>query len=457
MFNFLSSKLDSVFSLLGKKSVITEDDLNKALREIRITFLEADVALPVAKQFFEDVKKEAEGQKIYKSVSPKQMIVKIIHDKLKSLLDQTEEETNLYSRGSLQTYLMVGLQGVGKTTTSAKIAHFVKNKLNKKVLLVSLDLQRAAAYNQLQSLAKNNNIDFFAFNKEDYKSKNITSNIAKDAKEYAKKNNIDTVILDTAGRLNIDNELMEDLKELYKNVNPNEVLLVADSMIGQISVNMAKDFNAIVPLTGIILTKADGDSRGGATLSIKYVTGLPIKFMGVGEGISNLETFNSQRVADRILQMGDVVTLVEKVAELENNEEVKGLSKRLSKGIFTMDDMKKQFEQLLKIGGLSSMMGFIPGLGKLKDKIAESGIDDSLIKKQIAIINSMTKQERKSPNIINGSRRKRIANGSGVTVDKVNKVLKQYEKTALMLKKFNKGGLKSLTELTKMNNNFNLR
>lgn len=457
MFNFLSSKLDSVFSFLGKKGVVTEEDLTKVLREIRITFLEADVALPVAKQFFEDVKTEAEGQKIYKSVSPKQMIVKIIHDKLKSLLDQTEEETNLYSRGSLQTYLIVGLQGVGKTTTSAKIAHLVKNKLNKKVLLVSLDLQRAAAYNQLQALAKKNNIDFFDFNKEDYKGNNITSDIAKEAKEYAKKNNIDTVILDTAGRLNIDNELMDDLKKLYKNIMPNEVLLVADSMIGQTSVNMAKDFNTIMPLTGIVLTKADGDARGGATLSIKYVTGLPIKFMGVGEGISNLETFNAQRVADRILQMGDVVTLVEKVAELENNEEVKGLSKRLSKGIFTMDDMKKQFEQLLKLGGIGSMMGFIPGLSKLKDKISESGIDDSVVKKQIAIINSMTKQERKNPNIINGSRRKRIAIGSGVTVDKVNKVLKQYEKTAIMLKKFNKGGLKSLTELTKLNNNFNLR
>lgn len=456
MFNFLSSKIESVFTLLGKKGVITEEDLDKALREIRITFLEADVALPVAKQFFEEVKKEAEGQKVYKSVSPKQMIIKIIHDKLTSLLSQSEKETELSLKGSLATYLMVGLQGVGKTTTAAKVAYYLNNKLNQKTLLVSLDLQRAAAYNQLQALAQNNSLGFYSFNKEDFSGNGAVIEIAKKAKEHAKANNYSVVIFDTAGRLNIDNELMHELKELSANITPNEILLVADSLIGQASVNMAKDFNSSLPLTGVILTKVDGDARGGAALSIKYVTGIPIKFMGVGESITSLEAFNAKRIADRILQMGDVVTLVEKALELDQDEEVKGLSKRLSKGIFTMDDLKKQFEQMLKLGGIGSMMGFIPGLGKLRNKITESGIDDTIIKKQIAIVNSMTKLERKNPKIINGSRRKRIANGAGVTVEKVNKLLKQYEQTAKILKQFNKGGLKSLTELTKLNNNFSL-
>lgn len=451
MFDFLSSKLEGVFSALGKTGSITENDLEKALREIRISLLEADVALPVVQKLFNEVKEEALGEKIFRSLAPKQMIVKIMHDKLQSVVSQSSEETEIKLRGDVATLMLVGLQGVGKTTTCSKIAHFLQKNYSSKVLMVSLDLQRAAAYNQLKSLALKAKVGFFEFTPTDFGGE--VNQIALAAKAYAKEHGFKVLIVDTAGRTSIDEPLMQQLRGLSEVLNPSEVILVADSMLGQVSVKMAQDFQSFVPLTGLVLTKMEGNSRGGALLSIKYVTGIPVKFTGVGEHMDDLEIFSSQRIADRILQMGDVVTLVEKVSQLESDKEIKGLNKRLSQGIYTMDDFKKQCEGLMKLGGIGGFMGMIPGLGKMKDKIKEAGIDDTMLKRQIAIINSMTKAERKTPSMITSNRKKRIAAGCGQGVDKVNKLLKQYEQSAKMLKKFRQGKLKNLTDLAKMNNN----
>ncbi|MGV3278619.1 signal recognition particle protein [Rickettsiales bacterium LUAb2] len=448
MFDLLSSKISDVFASLKKKAVITEADLDKTLREIRLVLLEADVALPVTKEFLNNVKIKAEGEKIYKSISPQQMIVKIIHDELINILEAGNDNSKLNTNGYPAVFMAVGLQGAGKTTTVAKTAYYLQHKLNKKVLLVSVDLQRAAAYEQLHNLAKQYNLDFF-----EHKLNDSVVNLAKQAKSYAKDNNYDVLIVDTAGRLSIDHQLMQELQLLKKEINPLEILLVIDSMIGQASIKVAEDFNEFLGLTGSIFTKIDGDARGGSALSIKYITKVPIKFMGIGEGVKDFEIFNANRIADRILQMGDVVTLVEKMEGLENDEEIKGLAKRLQSGIFTMDDLKKQMQQVQKLGGIGSMLGFIPGLSQIKNKIKESGINENIIKKQIALIDSMTKQERKNPNIINSSRKKRIANGAGAQVEAVNKLLKQFEQTAKMLKQFNRGGIKNLTGLTKLGKN----
>lgn len=451
MFDFLSSKMNSIFTAFGKKSAVSEEDLDKVLRELRITLLEADVALPVVQKLFNEIKEEATGAALIKSISPKQLIVKIVHDKLQQVLSQTPEETAVKLPNRLVTIMLFGLQGVGKTTTCAKLGHYLGRNFGRQVVLVSLDLNRAAAYTQLQNLAKQNNLGFFEYSPQDYNHSPLL--IAQAAKRYAEEGGCDTLIVDTAGRTNISAELMSELKELDGHLKPEERILVADSMLGQVSVKMAQDFNEFVKLSGLILTKMEGNGRGGALLSIKYITGIPVKFVGVGEQVEDLEIFSSQRIADRILQMGDVVTLVEKVSQLESDKEIKGLGKRLAQGIFTMDDFKKQLESLLKIGGIGTFMGFIPGLGRIKDKLSAAGIDNNLLKQQIAIINSMTKEERKKPDIFNGSRKKRVAQGSGVGVDKVNRLIKQYEQSFKMLKKFKQGKLKDLTELGKINNN----
>lgn len=450
MFDLLTSKISNVFSSLRKKGLITEEDLDKSLREIRISLLEADVALPVIKEFLSKVKEEAVGQQVYKSVSPVQMIIKIIHDKLVEILESSDKEAQLNTSSGLNVYMMVGLQGTGKTTSVGKLAVYLQKKLNKKVLVTSLDLQRAAAYEQLKTLANNNSVDFFEHNQ-----KNNVVKIAKEAKKHAQDNNYDVLILDTAGRLNIEEELMQQLGEINNAVNAQEILLAVDAMVGQVAVNMAQDFNSRVPLTGVILTKVDGDARGGAALSVKYITGVPIKFMGVGETAKNLEVFDAKRIAGRILEQGDIVSFVEKIEDLqeEDEEELKGLSKRLSAGVFTMDDLKKQIRQIQKIGGIGGMMGMIPGLSSVKKKIKEAGVDSSVLNKQIALIDSMTKKERNKPAIINGSRKKRIASGAGSSVQEVNKILKQYEQASKMIKQINKGGMKNLAQQLKMGKN----
>jgi len=432
MFKNLSERLTGIFEKIKSKGALKENDVEETLREVRIAFLEADVSLSVVKEFLEKAKKKAVGSKLIKSISPGQLVIKIVNDTLVEILGHKEDPINLKSIPPV-VILMIGLQGSGKTTTSAKIANRLKIKDKKKVLMASLDVQRPAAQEQLATLGKQievSTVNIVASQKP--------IDIAKRSLDQAKKECFDVLILDTAGRLQIDNQLMEEVASVNKLTNPNEVLLVSDAMIGQESVNVAKEFNDKLKLTGIVLTRLDGDARGGAALSMKSVTGCPIKLIGTGEKMDALEIFYPDRIANRILGMGDVVSLVEEASETIKKEDAKQLNKKIQEGQFTLNDLAKQLKQMKKIGGLKGILAKLPGASKIQDQMDKANIDDKLIVKQQAIISSMTVEERENYKILHALRKRRIASGSGTTIQEVNKLLKQYHIMLKMMKKYGK-------------------
>lgn len=439
MFNNLSDKLGNVFEKLKRRGALSENDVMAAMREIRVALLEADVALPVVKDFITDVKERAVGQDVIRSVTPGQQIVKIVHDRLVELLGSGEEaQLNLKHTAPIP-FLMVGLQGGGKTTTTGKLAKRLKEKDRKKVLLASLDTQRPAAQEQLQILGEQIGVDSLEIIKGQ-----TPLEIAKRAMERGRKEGYDIVFLDTAGRLSINDELMAEVKTIRDFAKPAEVLLVADAMTGQDAVEVAKNFNEKIGITGIILTRMDGDARGGAALSMRAITGKPLKFIGTSEKMDGIEPFHPERVAGRILDMGDVVSLVEKAAETIDRAEAEKMAAQFKKGQFDMNDFLSQINQMKKMGGLGGMMGMLPGMGKLKGMMDNANVDDSLLVKQEAIIQSMTKKERSKPDLLNASRRKRIAAGSGTTVQDVNRLVKQHQQMETVMKKMKKMGPKGM-------------
>ena len=423
MFENLTNKLEGIFSKLKGAPSLTEDQVNSGLKEIRLALLEADVALPVTKKFISNVKSTSAGQ----------MIVKIVYDELVNILGSKNEELNFKAVPPV-SILLVGLQGSGKTTSAAKLAKIIEKNHKKKVMLVSLDIYRAAAQKQLQSLAEKNGIQFLPIVEQQQ-----PVDITKRALNAASLNGCDVVIFDTAGRTQIDLPMMSELKQIKDITKPAETILVADSLTGQIAVNIAKEFDTAVNLSGIILTRVDGDARGGAALSMKHVTGKPIKFIGVGEKITDLEIFHPDRLANRILGMGDVVTLVEKAQQDLSDEKIKETEEELKKGIFTMDSYLAQLRQMKKMGGMEGVMSMLPGVNKMKAKMDQANIDEKMLIENEAIILSMTKEEKENPKIISGSRRKRISIGSGVEVSKINKLLKQFKMMSDMMKKMSQG------------------
>lgn len=439
MFENLSNRLQAVFSNLKKTGSIDEAALNVAMRDIRRALLEADVSLEVVKSFISEVKEKAIGQEIIQSISPSQMIVKIVNDELVNILGKDQSSINIEAKKP-SSFMLVGLQGSGKTTSIAKLANYISNKFNKTILLVSLDVNRPAAFEQLQTLANSIDIEILP------KKENQTAiDIAKRAITYAKNENIDLVLFDTAGRTSIDPSLMTELSDLEKIINPSETLLTLDSMTGQDAVNVAKNFSEKISLTGSILTRVDADMRGGAALSLKIVTGCPIKFIGNGEKINDLEIFHPDRIANRILDMGDVVSLVEKAAENIDQQEAEKMAERLQQGQFDLNDLLSQINQMKKMGGISSMLKLIPGMKNMGNN--NSNVSDDAIKKQEAIILSMTALERRKPKMINSSRKQRIAKGSGTVVSEVNRILKQHRKMADMMKKISKKGMSGIQDL----------
>jgi len=441
MFDNLTDKLGSVFSKITSRGILTEKDVDEAMREIRVALLEADVALPVVKEFIAKVKEQALGEKVVRSVQPGQMVVKIVHEELVRVLGSDESGLN-FNVVPPAVILMAGLQGSGKTTTSAKLAKMLGKK--RKVLLASLDVYRPAAQQQLEQLARQ--IGGFSLPIIDGQK---PLEIAKRALDAAKKGGFDVLILDSAGRLHVDDSLMTELAEVKKTANPAETLLVADAMMGQDACNVAREFNEKLGVTGIVLTRIDGSSRAGAALSMRMVAGVPVKFLGTGEKTDEFEEFHPDRVAGRILGQGDVVSLVETAMEKIDREEADKMARQMMKGRFDLNDLLAQLRQIQKLGSLGGIMSMIPGLSKFKNQIENAGIGDALIKKQEAIILSMTSKERKAPDIIKASRKKRIAAGAGVDVQDVNKLLKQYEQMAGMMKKFGKGGLGGLSSMMK--------
>jgi len=438
MFDGLSSRLGDVFDRLKRRGALSEDDVNAALREVRVALLEADVALPVVKEFISGVKERAVGQEVIRSVTPGQMVVKIVNDHLIEMLGSTAEEISL-GQNPPAPVLMVGLQGSGKTTSTGKLARRFTEKDRKKVLMASLDVHRPAAQEQLAQLGEQNNIATLPIVAG---QKPVA--IAERAMKVARQEGYDVVILDTAGRLSIDEALMTEVAAVKKAVNPRETLLVADAMTGQDAVNTATAFNERLTLSGIVLTRVDGDARGGAALSMRAVTGCPVKFIGTGEKSDALDVFHPDRIASRILGMGDVVSLVEKAAETIDQEEAEKLAQKMQKGKFDLDDMAAQLAQMRKMGGMSGIMNLLPGVGKVKDQLSKANIDESMLKRQEAIISSMTKKERQNVKLLNGSRRRRIAAGSGTTVQDVNRVLKQYDQMRTMMKRVTKMGKKGM-------------
>lgn len=426
MLDKLSNKFSEIVQFIGGKAHISEKNIREAIDEIKIALLEADVNLRVVRRFTNQTVEEALGEKVLKSVSPGQQFVKIVHDKIVKLFGEEKADLNLKGPDTQSVILLLGLQGSGKTTTAAKLANILKKNRNK-IMLVAADLVRPAAVEQLSILAEKAEVECYA----EQGAKDPVK-LVKNALKHAKKNMADTVIIDTSGRLQIDEPLMEQLESIKKVSNPDETILVADAMTGQNAVDIAKEFNERLDLTGLILSKFDSDTRGGAALSIKTITGKPIKFIGTGEKIDSLEIFYPDRMASRILGMGDVVSLVEKAQETFDIKEAEKLQQKIESKNFTLEDMLSQFQQVTKMGNIKSLMEMIPGL---KGNMPEEGIDTKDMKKKEAIILSMTKDERKNHRIIGPSRRKRIAKGSGVAVFDVNKLLKQFEKTRLMMKK----------------------
>lgn len=436
MFDTLAEKLSGVFDRLARRGALTESDVDTAMREIRIALLEADVALPVVKDFVAKVREQAVGQAVVKSVTPSQMVVKIVNDALVETLGGENAALDLNAPAPVPV-LMVGLQGSGKTTTSAKLALRLK-KDKKRVLLASLDVYRPAAQEQLAQLGKQIDVAVLPVIVGE-KPKAIAARAMAEAKK-----GYDVVILDTAGRLHIDLDMMAEVAEVRALVNPHETLLVVDALAGQDAANIAREFNEKIGITGIVLTRIDGDSRGGAALSMRAVTGRPIKFLGAGEKVEALEPFHPDRLAGRILGMGDVVSLVETAAGKMDKDEAERVAKRMMDGRFDLNDLLSQLRQMQKMGDLKGLLGLIPGMGKFKAQIDAAKIDDKVFKRQEAIILSMTPRERRNPDIIKASRKKRIADGCGLTVQEVNKLLKQYDQMADMMKKVKKMGKRGL-------------
>lgn len=430
--------MEEIFDKLKKRGALSEADVEAALREIRVALLEADVALPVVKDFVNQVKERAVGQEVIKSITPGQMVVKIVHDQLVSILGSENVALDLATNPPA-VMMVVGLQGSGKTTSTAKIARFLKAKKNKKILMASVDIYRPAAREQLEILGRQVEIDTL-----EIIEKEKPLEIVKRAYNKAKLEGYDILLLDTAGRLHVDEELMEELTALKKAVNPIETLLVADAMTGQDAVNIARNFQEKVGLTGIVLTRVDGDGRGGAALSIKAITGCPIKLLGIGEHLDQIEEFHPERIAGRILDMGDVLSLVEKAVETIDREEAEKLAHKAGKGEFDLDDLASQLRQVSKMGGMGGLLSMLPGMGKMKERIQDAGLSDQLVKRQLAIISSMTIKERRNYKLLNGSRRKRIAGGSGTTVADVNRLLKQFQDMRDMMKRMSKVGEKGL-------------
>ena len=433
MFESLQSRLSGVFDKLRGRGALSEADVDAALGEVRTALIEADVALPVVKDFIEKVRPRAIGENVTRSVTPGQQVVKIVHDVLVETLGQENAALNIGSPPA--PILMVGLQGSGKTTTSAKLGLLLQTKEKKRVLMASLDTTRPAAMEQLRVLGEQAGIATLPI-----MAGQGPLDIAKRAIASAKVGGYDVVILDTAGRQHVDEQLMAEVAAVKALVGPHETLLVADSLTGQDAVNIAKSFHDRVSVTGIILTRVDGDGRGGAALSMRFVTGAPIKFLGAGEKLDALEPFHPARVASRILDMGDVVSLVEKASETLDKEEAEKLAAKMKKGTFDMNDLKSQLNQMKKLGGMKGVLGMLPGVGKIKGQLDAAGLDDKILTRHEAIIQSMTKTERVDPDSINGSRRKRIAAGAGVEVSEVNKLLKMHRQMADMMKKMGKGG-----------------
>ncbi|MCA0997407.1 signal recognition particle protein [Alloyangia pacifica] len=435
MFESLSERLGGVFDRLTKQGALSEDDVRTALREVRVALLEADVSLPVARQFIKAVEKKATGAAVTKSVTPGQQVVKIVHDELITTLTGEGEPGALRIDSAPAPILMVGLQGSGKTTTTAKLARRLKERDRKKVLMASLDVNRPAAMEQLQILGQQIGVDTLPIVKgEDPVA------IAKRAKTQASLGGYDVYMLDTAGRLHIDHELIRQAADVRDVVNPRETLLVVDGLTGQDAVNVATEFDDKIGVSGVVLTRMDGDGRGGAALSMRAITGKPIKFVGLGEKMDALETFEPERVAGRILGMGDIVALVERAQQTLEAEQAERMMKRFQKGQFNMNDLKMQLEQMMKMGGLGAMMQMMPGAAKMAKQMDQAGMDDSILRQQIALINSMTKKERANPQILQASRKKRIAAGAGMDVSDLNKLLKMQRQMSDMMKKMGKMG-----------------
>lgn len=436
MFNSLSSKITGVFDKLRGRGVLSEADIDTALREVRVALLEADVALPVVKEFTQSLKEKAVGAEVIKSISPAQMVIKLVQDHLTQLLGSEHSELNLNATPPV-VILMAGLQGSGKTTSTGKLALRLKSRYGKKVLLASLDVYRPAAQQQLDVLAKQVQVGSLPII-EGQKPLEITRR----ALETARMEGYDVLLLDTAGRLHVDDELMQELRSVKDISNPTETLLVADSLTGQDAVTIAKHFHEKIGVTGIILTRLDGDARGGAALSMRSVTGQPIKFAGMGEKLSEFEEFHPARIASRILDMGDVVSLVERAAENIDKEEAEKMAAKLQQGSFDFDDLLSQLRQMKKMGGLGGLMGMLPGIGKIKEKLADANVDEKMLARQEAIIMSMTPHERKNPKVLNGSRKQRIAKGAGVQVQDINKLFKAWQQMEGMMKQMKKLGKK---------------
>jgi len=433
MFENLTSKFEEVFSSLKKAPSLNEKQVDEGLRKIRQALLEADVALPVVKELIKNIKPKAIGQEIIRSTTPGQMIIKVVFDEIVKILGDTKSELNLNAVPPL-CLMLVGLQGSGKTTTAAKLAKYLEKNNKKKSLMVSLDVYRPAAQEQLNVLGEKNSIQTLPIVKDQ-----LPIDIAKRALSAASLSGADVIIFDTAGRTQIDLTMMNEIKKIKSVTNPIETILVADSLTGQVAVNVAQEFKKAVDLTGVILTRVDGDGRGGAALSMKFATNTPIKFMGTGEKVEQLDVFHPNRIANRILGMGDVVSLVEKATQDLDEEKIKKTEENLREGSFSMEDYLSQLRQMKKMGGMEGVLSMLPGVSKIKKQMDNANIDENIIKVNEAIILSMTKAERLNPKIIDGSRKKRISSGSGADTATVNKLLKQFKMMTNMMKKMSKG------------------
>ena len=445
MFDALTERLSGVFDRLGGRGVLSEKDIDEALREVRVALLEADVALPVARDFIAKAKERAGGEAVIRSVRPADQVIKIVYDGLIETLGGEEPVPLSLALNPPSVILMAGLQGSGKTTTSAKLAVRLTRLERKKVLLASLDTRRPAAMEQLAALAKQAEVDCLPI-----MAGQSAPDIARRALSAARLGGYDVVILDTAGRTTLDEAMMSEAAEIARIARPAETLLVADSLTGQDAVRTAKAFHERLPLTGLVLTRADGDARGGAALSMRAVTGLPIKFLGAGEKIDALDVFDARRVAGRILGAGDVVALVEKAAAELDHAQAEKMARKMAKGQFDLEDLAQQLRQMQKLGGMQGIMGMLPGVAKMKKQIADSGMSDKTFKRQEAIITSMTPLERKKPDLLNASRKRRIAAGAGVEVMEVNRVLKQHRQMADAFKTMSRDGGKSMARMAQM-------
>ena len=434
MFENLTGRLEATLKRLRGEARLTEANISDTLREVRMALLEADVALPVVKAFIDDVRAKAVGQEVLSSLTPGQAVIKVVYDALVALMGEKNERLNLAVHPPA-VVLMAGLQGSGKTTSAAKLARLLREREKKSVLLVSTDIYRPAAIDQLQKLAAQVDAGFFR-SRPDQKPEDI----ARAALEQARISSADVLIVDTAGRLHVDAAMMDEIRALHAVLNPVETLFVVDSMTGQDAVNTAKAFGEALPLSGVILTKTDGDARGGAALSVRFVTGKPIKFLGVGEKTDALEPFHPDRLASRILGMGDVLSLVEQAQRSVDQDKAQELVRKIGKGGFDLDDFREQLQQMEKMGGMASLMDKMPGVGKMPDA-AQLAQGEKQMRRNVAMINSMTPGERRNPDIIRGSRKRRIASGSGTQVQDVNRLLKQFMEMQAMMKRMGKGGM----------------